>query len=503
MTMTVTKISGTKMAGISFRAKLVSCLVLAALADFLFFDHPAGWTYGLFGGVVIMAVLLHNPTGLKSDAAKILLFLSLGQCIALIKEANMLSLTLVFLSISGLGIICRRTGLNKPPISIRTLLSFLFSIRFIPRIINTYRRARQRTPSPYTVVNFFWGWFLPLFLACVFLLLFSQANPLVSQWLERLDFYAFLDFFPLSRLLFWLWISVTVFLIIRPAFGKKRPARPTTKHPSVFAGIFSRQAVLRSLVIFNIMFAAQTVMDIAYLSQGWALPEGISYAQYAHEGAYPLIFTALLAGIFVVIAQRCDTEISRSKAIRTLIYLWIGQNIMLVFSAIFRNLLYVEVYSLTYLRLAAFIWMGLVAGGLGWLILRMVLDKSEAWLVNAIMLMLFAVLYASSFINFGGMIAQYNISHARELTGKGPSLDFYYLEELGPSTIPALKLLQNEERVETATRQGAKDALKRLQAKLQSDMQDWRRWTYQDYRLLKSSEKEQNLLIEKSGWQLK
>ena len=45
--------------------------------------------------------------------------------------------------------------------------------------------------------------------------------------------------------------------------------------------------------VFNALFAVQSVSDLAYLWGGMRLPEGLSYADYAHRGAYPLIVTAL------------------------------------------------------------------------------------------------------------------------------------------------------------------------------------------------------------------
>ncbi len=54
----------------------------------------------------------------------------------------------------------------------------------------------------------------------------------------------------------------------------------------------------------------------------------------------------------------------QSKVIRPLVYLWVAQNVMLVISSILRLDLYVQTYLLTYWRVAAFIWMLLVAAGL-------------------------------------------------------------------------------------------------------------------------------------------
>ncbi len=59
--------------------------------------------------------------------------------------------------------------------------------------------------------------------------------------------------------------------------------------------MFGRSAILNSLILFNALFAVQTILDLIYLWGGVRLPDGLSYAEYAHRGAHPLIATALLA----------------------------------------------------------------------------------------------------------------------------------------------------------------------------------------------------------------
>ena len=67
------------------------------------------------------------------------------------------------------------------------------------------------------------------------------------------------------------------------------------------------------------------------------------------------------AAAFVLIAMKPGGAAERSKVIRTLVYLWVAQNVLLVASSILRLDLYVQTYLLTWWRIAAFIWMGLVA----------------------------------------------------------------------------------------------------------------------------------------------
>ena len=64
----------------------------------------------------------------------------------------------------------------------------------------------------------------------------------------------------------------------------------------------------------------QTVLDAAYLWGGVALPDGMTYASYAHRGAYPLIVTALLAAGFVLAAMRPGSATSNDPLIRRLVY---------------------------------------------------------------------------------------------------------------------------------------------------------------------------------------
>ena len=140
---------------------------------------------------------------------------------------------------------------------------------------------------------------------------------------------------------------------------------------------------MRSLVLFNLLFAVQTAMDIHYLWRGAALPDGMTYASYAHRGAYPLIVTALLAAAFVIVAMRPGSDAERSPLMRALVFLWVGQNVLLVVSSILRLDLYVETYLLTYWRVAAFIWMLIVAAGLILIVVRIVTYRSNAWLISA------------------------------------------------------------------------------------------------------------------------
>jgi hypothetical protein len=250
---------------------------------------------------------------------------------------------------------------------------------------------------------------VPLAFAGVFLLLFVQANPVFERYVIAIEPGWHLD--PL-RVMFWAMVFVALWGLFRlqrsPLImaAQAKPAALQSGGPSsgLPAILFSPAIVFRSLLLFNALFFLQNGMDIAFLWSGKTLPEGVSYAEYAHRGAYPLIATALLAGAFVLIALGSAGERPHRPTV-VLLALWLAQNVFLVASAIARTSAYVAEYSLTYLRLFALIWMALVAWGLVLIAVRMLLNRSSAWLVKANAASVFAVLYMSCFVDYGAMIA--------------------------------------------------------------------------------------------------
>ena len=253
---------------------------------------------------------------------------------------------------------------------------------------------------------------------------------------------------------------------------------------------FGPAAILRSLLLFNLIFAVQTGLDLTYLWGGVALPDGMSYATYAHRGAYPLIATALLAAVFVLAAMRPGSESERTPLIRALVFLWVAQNVLLVVSSVLRLGLYVEVYSLTYLRVAAFIWMGLVASGLVLIVARIALRRSNAWLIAMNLGSLTLTLYVSAFVNFAGLIASYNVAHSLEMSGQGESLDHHYLVGLGPAALPAIAhFVERRQGDRTLALRELAEQMRYLVKRHRKRSTDWRNWTFRGWRLTRYLER--------------
>ena len=340
---------------------------------------------------------------------------------------------------------------------------------------------------------------MPILLTCGFGLLFAAGNPVVGGWLAMVDLSALLTLLNPYRLFVW---SVAVLLAwpflrarVHPfSFGKRKTSGPSLAPmpPKVMPGdqLFGHAAILRALLLFNALFALQTVLDGLYLWGGVSLPNGITHAAYAHRGAYMLVLTALLAAAFVLLAMRSGSSAAGDRRVQVLVYVWIGQNLLLVLSSMLRLDLYVEAYALTHWRIAAFLWMGLVMAGLVLIIMRIALARNSRWLIGANMVAVSAVVFATCFVNFNAIIARFNVEHSRQFSGEGAVLDRTYLVSLGPSAIPAIdtflaKVGEDLPRLDGLYGPSEHLAFARSRLVLTHcrSTHSWRSWTFRTWRL--------------------
>jgi hypothetical protein len=432
---------------------VASALALTALADRLLDGPMPGYSLAVhLAAVMAAALFLNRHVGgrrlmlaagaggyavfaLAENVSDLSLFVSL-------LLAGLVAILLSGWQIPGAGALLMRlaqTGLHAP----FALISDALRVRRSARSGGCIKAGRSRL----TV------WVLPIGAGIVFLFLFALANPVLDAVLAQINFWLLFELLDPLRILFWIAVLAGVWPLLRPGISRwrKGKALPVVRHEGLAAaapvskgaeqGLFGEAAILRSLIIFNALFAMQTVMDAAYLWGGIALPEGMSYAAYAHRGAYPLIVTALLAAGFVLAATRPGTPAASNRTILALVGLWIVQNIGLVLSSILRLDLYVTAYGLTHWRVAAFLWMGLVATGLALILIRIKTRKSIDWLVGTNLMAASCVLALSCLVDFSAAIAHANVDRQINEPSGRIAFDPYHLVDLGPSALPAIARL--------------------------------------------------------------
>lgn len=320
----------------TFWLKVAFAAGLALLAQALLFDQTPGASLGLLSLGLLGAIGLTNGGLWRSRLSVFALSAALGLALLQVERATLLGWVL-FAVAMGVAVLAPRAAAGQDALQwgVRLLAG---ALKAIPGPAFDVRRvlAAQARAKPLKLAALAIAALLPLTGGAIFLWLFAQANPLIEEGLSRLRLPA-LDF---GRLVFCALVAFVAWTALRPR-GLRRKARKKTARdlglPVITAG-----SVLASLVVFNAVFALQNGLDVAFLWSGAPLPAGMSLAEYAHRGAYPLIVTALLAGLFVLVFLQPGTPTAASRPIRALVMVWVAQNVFLVASTMLRTVEYIE-----------------------------------------------------------------------------------------------------------------------------------------------------------------
>lgn len=463
----------------SFWRKVIIGLVLVILSDVLLFDSGGGSVLGAYMGLWALGSLAAHRAGWRNGRALGAFGLSLALAAAMAWDPSflgavlfdaMLMLAVLLPTIQGAGdgwYWFKRLAFHGVVAPFNPLLDF-----------NRFTKARARQGERVSLTAMVPVLVLPVLGSLLFLILFAMANPVISDFLNNIQIGG-LEENDVVRAIFWGFMAIVIWSTLRPWRSKVAFRRLADGTPGRIAGV-SVASVILSLLMFNLLFALQNGLDLYYLWGDGALPAQFTFAEYAHRGAYPLVATALLAGLFIIITTHPKSELAGNKAIRWLVILWIAQNLLLLASTVERTLLYVDAYSLTRLRIAALLWMGLVGVGLILVTWRMLAGRSLAWLVNGNVLAGFAMLAACTVVDVGAVAARWNVAHAEEVGGRGVNLDLCYLNQLDGSALLALASLEQRKDLPPMFQQRVTLVRQQVQQRLENAQVQRGSWRWRD-----------------------
>lgn len=194
------------------------------------------------------------------------------------------------------------------------------------------------------------------------------------------------------------------------------------------------------LIVLDLLFAAFIAVQLAVLFGGYdkVLREtGLTYAEYARQGFWQLLWATLLTLVVIGLALRwAPRDGARDRAlVRAVLGTLCVLTLVVVASALRRMDLYVDAYGLTRLRIsvaAMELWLGLVlvliiaAGLLG-----------SRWLPRAVAGSAAAAVLAFGLVSPDALVAERNVERF-EAAGK---IDVRYLRDLSADAVPALDAL--------------------------------------------------------------
>jgi len=446
---------------LSFLIKVPIVAALIILVDRLFPTSFAGARIGCLALTWLIAVTVARRDVRKSPLARIGLGAAALFAVALFNDPGPLAWVLFWCSLSAAALLPKVVRFDDAwhwaaRLALHAATGVTKPLADVSRIV---RRRRDTNPRAIAATLA-----LPLIGCALFLILFSAANPLIARA------FAAIRLPSLWQILVWAFVAFCAWPSLRPHAAVIRlaarlpdpePALPGTSLPSV----------LIALALFNLIFAVQNGLDIAFLWSRGALPAAMTQTEYVHRGAYPLIVTALIAGAMALAMLRPGSAGERNIWARRLVTLWVAQNLVLVASSALRTIDYIETSMLTTWRIAALAWMALVALGLVLICWRILRGRSARWLINWNAFAATLVLTICCFVDLAATAASWNV---RATTPE--HVDLCYLSQLGDSALLPLIALEQRQ-MDAATRDRVRYIRDQTFTDLAARQDSWADWT--------------------------
>lgn len=294
-------------------------------------------------------------------------------------------------------------------------------------------------------------YFIPVGIIILFAVIYGLANPEFGTYIDAaLGWISDAIYAVFEAIDFWLFMTLffgfilTVFVLRRGkntqieelelkkddallrTRNRQRAYKPLALKNELRAGIFL-------FVSLNILLFAMNAMDIHFVWFNFEW-EGQYLRQFVHEGTLFLIIALMLSLILVLHFFRRNLNFySKSKTLKWLCYVWLGQNAILAVSAGIRNFYYIQYYALAYKRVAIVFFLLLTIYGLISVYLKVKNTRSNFYLLRTNAAAWLIALVISAGFNWDTIIADYNFS--RE---KGAFVHLNFLANLSDSALPSL-----------------------------------------------------------------
>jgi hypothetical protein len=366
--------------------KLAVAIALAALADWLFYAQRVGLSMALFGVVLFAASWLGNLIKLDRRRLLIATGVLVAGLIPAIEDLNLLSLLFV---VAGLGFaVSILTNPEPKRLFLDRFGAFrdLFLIGPFRLPVDIIRMLDVRDLSTGIAM-----WLVPVVFGLLFVLLFASANPVIEKWINLLNPADWLSKFDLAHALF-LGACAADRLALRActlappqgsragrAAARRRQCRARLRLPGPLRR--RHDPALADPVQSPVRGPDPARCDLSLGQCRAARRHQLCRLRPSRRLSPDR--NALLAAGFVLAAMRPGGAAAARSAVIRAAGLSLGRA-----ERPARHLLDAaalplrEIYMLTGWRIAALVWMLLVAIGLVLIVARIVLGQTNGWLVR-------------------------------------------------------------------------------------------------------------------------
>ncbi|MCO7124738.1 DUF4173 domain-containing protein [Sporolactobacillus shoreicorticis] len=448
-------------------SRLLLCtLLLGVLANWFFFNQFPGISIPLFVFAFYSVFLLntYNIVAVRRDFSGYLMIpiflLSLTYLIfsnMIFFAMNLLAIPILIVTQTTLAAGRSKSAWDSVKFIGDVFLGFVyrpFAFLFLPfHLIAKRLNKGLSVGKSSTLIKVLLGVLIAVPLVVIVVSLLASADEVFSYFLGSIpELFAVINldqFVP--RLIFTAVIALCSFSYIWSLIAKRRPLT-TFREPEDSVSLTNSidQVVAATVLsILNVIYVFFILIQFSYLfgSFSFALPQQLTYAEYARRGFLELVlvtlinFSILLALIYWT---KKDSKVM-DRTIQVLESLLVGCTLIMLCSAFIRMYLYEQMYGFTYLRVLTHAFMIL-------LFVLFIFTLCRIWNIHVKLFKYYLLTAITAFLlinyaNIDVLITKWNI----ERYGQTGKIDVAYLFSLSDSAIPQLTgLLQAKDEAVSA-----------------------------------------------------
>lgn len=292
--------------------------------------------------------------------------------------------------------------------------------------LEDYRESKAKKDSKFIYIIIGLAISIPLVMV-VLILLISADSIFSSMFLNIFKNINFVDIFGISFL--FCFASFGFYAVIASLASKKikNEIEDIKKGEPVIA--------ITLTSVLTVIYIVFCMIQIIYLFIGGAnaLPDGITYAEYARKGFFQLVFVSIINFALVLTCIRVFRE---SKVLKVLLTILSACTYILIASSAYRMILYVGVYNLTFLRILVLWFLALLTVLMTGIIITIFNDKFNLFRFSLIAVISFYMVF--SYAKVDKIIAEYNVSHIDVLTYSDV---IYMVDELSYDAAPVISTI--------------------------------------------------------------
>lgn len=257
-------------------------------------------------------------------------------------------------------------------------------------------------------------------LVAIFSALYGKANPIFQQGLAAID----LSFINIPWLLFSIMGYFLLNNITAIAEMDVMTASERTISKQLKAGTLNEKQQLAIqkenrlgvviMATLNLLIILFICTDIIYVFQN-PLDNGTALSKTVHDGINALITSIVIAIMLILMLFRGDMNFYKNnRTLKTLTFIWIGLNVIIILITTYKNFLYSSGFGLTYKRVGVFIYLLLCISGMITTYIKVAYRYSLYYMLRLNASVAFTVLVFIGSFSWDRTITQFNLNQVAQ-----------------------------------------------------------------------------------------